>query len=276
MGPTGYNTYYIFDGGFPSSTYTVGPAFDAGGVGETGNTGPSGAYNGTNLTLQFRRGISSQWTSVNPVLADGELAIETDTDLFKIGDGVTPWTSLGYAGFTGPTGGAGSAGATGTSGPTGPMGLTGSIGSTGPTGITGPTGTISPDPSFSSISVNGTTSVRQIQEFVSSYTAPSGTVTFDWQNGAIFFVSAMTTSFTANITNLPTTANRSYVTTFMLRQGATPYYTSSLQINGTSNYINWANASAPAPTANRTEIESFTHYYTGVSWITMGQLTSFG
>jgi hypothetical protein len=303
QGPTGYNTYYIFDGGFPSSTYTVGPAFDAGGVGVIGNTGPSGDYNGTNLTLQFRRGLSSQWASVNPTLADGEMAIETDTDLFKIGDGVTPWNSLGYAGLKGATGATGLQGATGASGPTGiqgftgvtgvqgltgptgstgaagQQGVTGSTGATGMTGtqgVTGPTGSIDPNPSFSSITVNGTTSVRQIQEFVSTYTAPSGTVAFNWSNGAIFYVSAMTTSFTANVNNLPTVANRSYVTTFILRQGATPYYTSSLQINGTSNYINWVNASAPAPTASRTEVESFTHYYTGISWITMGQLTSFG
>jgi hypothetical protein len=252
QGPTGFNTYYIFDGGFPSSTYTVGPAFDAGGVGVIGNTGPSGAYNGTNLTLQFRRGLSSDWSSVNPILADGEMAIETDTDLFKIGDGSTPWNSLGYGGLKGAT---------------------------GPTGIqgpTGPTGSLDINPVVSSITVNGTTSVRQIQEFVSTYTAPSGTVSFNWSNGAIFYVSAMTTSFTANINNLPTDANRSYVTTFILHQGSTPYYTSSLQINGSSNYINWVNASAPSPTANRTEIESFTHFYTGISWITLGQLTSFG
>ena len=132
------------------------------------------------------------------------------------------------------------------------------------------------DPIVSSITVGGTTSVRQIQEFVSTYRAPTGTVTFNWSNGAIFFVSAMTTSFIANINNLPTTSNRSYVTTFILEQGPTPYYTSSIQINGTSNYINWANASAPPPTANRKEVESFTHFYTGTRWITMGQLASFG
>jgi hypothetical protein len=136
--------------------------------------------------------------------------------------------------------------------------------------------TYSSDTTVSSITVNGTTSVRQIQEVVSTYVAPTGTVTFNWSNGAIFFVSAMTTSFVANISNLPTVANRSYVTTFMLEQGATAYYTSSIQINGTSNTINWANASAPAPTANRKEVESFTHFYTGTRWITMGQLASFG
>jgi len=57
------------------------------------------------VQLQFRRGTSSEWTSANPVLAAGEMGIETDTSQFKIGDGVTSWTSLSYGGLQG-TGGA--------------------------------------------------------------------------------------------------------------------------------------------------------------------------
>lgn len=47
-------------------------------------------------TIQLRRDAAASWTSVNPVLAQGELAYETDTDKFKIGDGTTAWTSLDY------------------------------------------------------------------------------------------------------------------------------------------------------------------------------------
>ena len=42
-------------------------------------------------TIQFKRGTSAQWTSQNPVLADGEPALETDTGKIKIGDGTTEW-----------------------------------------------------------------------------------------------------------------------------------------------------------------------------------------
>jgi hypothetical protein len=56
------------------------------------------------VQIQFRRGTASAWTTANPVLADGEMGIESDTDKFKIGDGVTTWTSLSYGGITGPTG----------------------------------------------------------------------------------------------------------------------------------------------------------------------------
>ena len=47
--------------------------------------------------IQLRRDTSSSWTSTNPVLAQGEPGVETDTGKFKIGDGTTAWASLNYA-----------------------------------------------------------------------------------------------------------------------------------------------------------------------------------
>ena len=49
------------------------------------------------VQIQFRRGLAAAWTSADPTLAAGELAIETDTDFYKIGDGSTAWTSLDYS-----------------------------------------------------------------------------------------------------------------------------------------------------------------------------------
>jgi len=48
------------------------------------------------VRLQIRRGTASQWTSANPILAAGEMGVETDTRKVKIGDGTTGWTSLNY------------------------------------------------------------------------------------------------------------------------------------------------------------------------------------
>jgi len=90
------------------------------------------------IQLQFRRGLSTQWTSNNTVLADGEMGIETDTSLFKIGNGSTAWNSLAYGGIRGVTG---------PTGPTGPTGRTGATGFTGPASIvTGPTGPVAIGP----------------------------------------------------------------------------------------------------------------------------------
>lgn len=58
--------------------------------------------------IQIRRGYSdafsgsipagqSKWSGVNPVLAQGELGYEIDTNRVKIGDGLTAWNSLSYA-----------------------------------------------------------------------------------------------------------------------------------------------------------------------------------
>jgi hypothetical protein len=49
------------------------------------------------VRLQFRRGTASQWTTANPTLFSGEVGVETDTKLIKIGDGSTAWNSLVYA-----------------------------------------------------------------------------------------------------------------------------------------------------------------------------------
>ena len=44
-----------------------------------------------------RHDTAANWTSINPVLAAGEMGVETDTNKFKFGDGVTAWNSLAYA-----------------------------------------------------------------------------------------------------------------------------------------------------------------------------------
>lgn len=54
--------------------------------------------------FQFRRDTAANWSSVNPILLDGELGIESNTDLFKLGDGVTAWNALPYGGLQGQAG----------------------------------------------------------------------------------------------------------------------------------------------------------------------------
>jgi hypothetical protein len=50
--------------------------------------------------IQIRRDTASNWTSVNPLLAQGEMGLETDTNLFKFGDGSSLWTPLPYVNDT--------------------------------------------------------------------------------------------------------------------------------------------------------------------------------
>ena len=48
------------------------------------------------MQIQLRRDTAANWTSVNPVLAQGELGFETDTLRFKLGTGSLAWASLAY------------------------------------------------------------------------------------------------------------------------------------------------------------------------------------
>lgn len=48
--------------------------------------------------IQPRRGTAALWTTNNPILAIGEIGLESDTLKTKMGDGATAWNSLPYEG----------------------------------------------------------------------------------------------------------------------------------------------------------------------------------
>ena len=246
-----------------------------------------------NIQLQFRRGTATEWSNANPILADGELAIETNTRNFKIGNGVTGWNSLVYAGIEGPTG------PTGRTGPTGATGNTGATGVTGNTGPAGATFTVSPTTAGNIVYANGTStsaastanvsfnaannrldvtsalSIQEVQELVVA-AVPTTPYTLDWLSGAIHYLTTIPSNLTVNITNLPTTANRNYVVSIYLVQGATPYFVNVLQIAGSATTIRWSGGSAPTATASRVEVQTFSLYYSGSAWTALSQLSSFG
>ena len=96
--------------------------------------------------IQLRRGTASQWTTTNPILAVGEMGLETDTGKFKVGNGSSNWSALPYSsgpqGTQGPTGSTGSQGAVGSQGPQGASvtGPQGAQGAAGPQGVAGTSG----------------------------------------------------------------------------------------------------------------------------------------
>jgi hypothetical protein len=47
--------------------------------------------------IKLRRGTASQWTTANPVLAAGEMGVESNTNKSKFGDGTTAWNLLPYS-----------------------------------------------------------------------------------------------------------------------------------------------------------------------------------
>lgn len=115
--------------------------------------------------IQLRGGLAADWTTANPILAEREMGVETDTLKVKLGNGTSNWVALPYftqgaaglsayqiavaQGFVGTeaewvTSLEGAVGPTGATGATGPQGPAGATGATGPQGIQGLTGDTGP------------------------------------------------------------------------------------------------------------------------------------
>ena len=116
----------------------------------------------------------------------------------------------------------------------------------------------------------------QIVEPLVTKTGATGIVTHDLKQGAIFYHTSIAANFTANITNVPTTNNRSIVVSLILEQGATGYIPNALQIDGVSQTINWVGGSTPTPIANKKELISFVLIRTSNSWVVLGSVTTYG
>ena len=48
------------------------------------------------VSLLIRNDTAANWSSINPILSLGELAVEIDTNLMKVGDGIHAWNALPY------------------------------------------------------------------------------------------------------------------------------------------------------------------------------------
>ena len=53
------------------------------------------------VQIQLRNDVAANWTSTDPILAQAELGVESDTGKVKLGDGSSSWTELDYAPLTG-------------------------------------------------------------------------------------------------------------------------------------------------------------------------------
>ena len=104
----------------------------------------------------------------------------------------------------------------------------------------------------------------------------SGTNTFDFSGGSVFYMTGMTANSTFNITNVPTTTSRATTVTFVIQQGSTPYSGSAYQINGSTQTIKWVDGTVPTGSANKTDIIGLTIFRVGTTWNVVGSLSTFG
>jgi hypothetical protein len=236
--------------------------------------------------IQMRRGTAAQWTSANPVLLSGEQGFETDTKKTKIGDGVTPWNSLGYA-FVSNDLVSGSKGALITSNGTSVTALT--VGATNghtlrvnsatATGLewgaveslpnqTGNNGSL--------LTTNGTSaswtgilstlinlSPEERCNVVAS--AATGTINLNTATSSVwFYTSNASGNWTLNVRGDSTSTLNSLLATgdsitvaFLNTNGATAYYQTAFQIDGSGVTPRWLGGSAPAA-GNASAIDVYT------------------
>jgi len=195
--------------------------------------------------IQIRRDLAANWTSANPILASGEIGLETDTDQFKLGNGVDAWSVRPYGGIVGPQGVQGIQGIQGETGPTGPQGeqgiqgIQGIQGETGPQGPQGEPGEVTADGVFTLTNKTLVAPILEgtVVEEVYAWTATTGVVTTELEpaNGSI-----QTVTLTGSITSLTDNIAAGEAITLMIDDG-TAYAI-------TWPAITWVNNAGAAPT----------------------------
>jgi len=186
--------------------------------------------------IQIRRDTAANWTSANPVLAQGELGAETDTSKIKIGNGSTAWTGLSYLIDAG-----------------GYATLSGVQTFTGTKTFAGTTSTLA----------GVLTNAAEVATV--SATAATGTIAYDvTTQSVLYYTSNASANWTVNFrassgTSLNTAlaTGQSVTAAFLVTQGATAYYNSAVQVDGTTSGVTtrWLGG---APTAgNASGIDSY-------------------
>jgi hypothetical protein len=118
--------------------------------------------------------------------------------------------------------------------------------------------------------------VKNVFETTNALSAATGTVVHNCALGQIFVHSSISANFTANFTNVTLPANNATSFTLVLNQGGTAYVPTAVQIGGQAQTVNWQGGTQPAGSANKKDVVSFSVVNNNGTFITLGQLTTFG
>lgn len=173
-----------------------------------------------NTVIKHRGDTAANWTSTNPVLAAREIGIETDTNKAKIGDGTTAWNSI-------------------------------------------TTYFVAPAAAITSLTKVLLTSPKETTTV--SATAATGTINFDVNTQAdLYYTTDASANFTLNFrasssATLDSILSNGQTQTVVFRNtnGATAYYATAFQIDGTSVTPKWLNGTAPAA-GNASAVDVYT------------------
>ena len=209
--------------------------------------------------IQHRRDSSAQWTSVNPVLAAGEIGYVssgTDAGNFKIGDGTSTWSALSYVrtaaeAITASTGltkvGSDIRAVFGTTAGTV---LSGAHATTA-TGVHGISGAVVGTTDVQDLSNKSFTNFREKFNVVAS--GAGGTLNIDTNTAAAWYytgnaTSNMTFNFRSSSSqtlNSILPVGSALTVSVFIKNGVTPYYPTAFSIDGVSVTPIWQVSANP-------------------------------
>jgi hypothetical protein len=119
--------------------------------------------------------------------------------------------------------------------------------------------------------------VKEVIETTNALSSATGTVTHNCALGHIFVHSSVSANFTANFTDVTIPANTATAFTLVINQSSTAYVANLVQIGGVAQTVNWQGSTTePAGNANKKDVISFSVVNNNGTFITLGQLTTFG
>jgi hypothetical protein len=204
------------------------------------------------VQIQFRRDTAANWTSANPTLAVGELGLETDTKFYKIGDGITAWVSLAYSSLP-----------------------ANAITTTSAATLTNKTLT---SPVLSGAAVESFIGVGTGFAGYTFYASTGNAV--QWIGTNATANGAVNIAWTSSISlNTQLAVGQSVTVTLAVQNGATAYYPTSVQVDGTTSGVTtkWSGGTSPTGgNANSTDVYTFSCLKTGsASWLVFASVTKF-
>ena len=236
--------------------------------------------------IQVKRGTAAGWTSANPTLNSGEIGFETDTKKMKVGDGSTAWTSLAYTAtdgdVSGVTAGTGLSGGGSSGAVTLAIDTATTVDKTTAQTLTNKTLT---SPIINNAVNTGSILISPEERTTISATAATGTINFDAATqGVLYYTTNASANWTLNVRANSGATLDSILTTgdsitiaFLVAQGATAYYQSAFQVDGSSVTPKWQGGTAPAAgNVSSTDSYVFTVIKTGSAAFTVfGSQTKF-
>ena len=131
--------------------------------------------------------------------------------------------------------------------------------------------------SFTNSNFIGITTTQLSANILNSKSGAFGTVVHDILSaGTTFYHTGVVSNFVANFTSVPTINNRSTAVSLVISQNNPAYICNGVQINGSTQTINWENSIEPTGTVGNTDLITFTLIRTNNTWLVTGSLSTHG